>query len=223
MVGESHREPVLAHLAPLRRPRSGRLCDLEPPDEQVVEQSLRRRAEPVAVGEVPEQVGLIGAEIEVAAEQQWRVAGPLGGVLGGLFNALLAPVIFSSLIEYPLVMVLACVLVRAGRGDGGLGLGAGAPRAAGLVLLIATLALVLYSESATLRLDFSFLARVLEWSSAQVGERLDPIEYRFLVPDDPAIGYVNAQIREAARKEIARAKARFGDIRVVRELERGAN
>ena len=37
----------------------------------------------------------------------------VGGVLGGLFNALLAPLIFSSLIEYPLVMVLACVLLRA--------------------------------------------------------------------------------------------------------------
>ncbi|HJR03487.1 MAG TPA: fused MFS/spermidine synthase, partial [Methylomirabilota bacterium] len=98
----------------------------------------------------------------------------VGGVLGGLFNALLAPVIFSSLIEYPLVMVLACVLLQAGRG--GAGLGPGALRAATLVLLMAALALVLYSESATLRVDFSFLARVLDWSSAQVGDRLDPIE-----------------------------------------------
>jgi hypothetical protein len=100
----------------------------------------------------------------------------VGGVLGGLFNALLAPLIFSSLIEYPLVMVLACVLLRAGRGDTRLGFGAGALRAATLVLLVAALALVLYSESATLRVDFSFLARVLDWSSAQVGDRLDPIE-----------------------------------------------
>ncbi len=98
----------------------------------------------------------------------------VGGVLGGLFNALLAPLIFTSLIEYPLVMVLACVLLRAGRG--GTGLGPGAGRAAGLVLLVAALALVLYSESATLRVDFSFLARVLEWSSARVGNWLDPIE-----------------------------------------------
>lgn len=100
----------------------------------------------------------------------------VGGVLGGLFNALLAPLIFSSLIEYPLVMVLACVLLRAGRGGAGLGLGPGALRAAALVLLVAALALVLYSESATLRVDFSFLARVLEWSSARVGDWLDPIE-----------------------------------------------
>jgi hypothetical protein len=33
-----------------------------------------------------------------------------GGVLGGAFNALLAPLLFSSLAEYPLVLVLACAL-----------------------------------------------------------------------------------------------------------------
>jgi SAM-dependent methyltransferase len=33
-----------------------------------------------------------------------------GGALGGVFNALLAPVIFSSLTEYPLAIVLACAL-----------------------------------------------------------------------------------------------------------------
>jgi hypothetical protein len=49
------------------------------------------------------------------------------------------------------------------------------------------------------------------------------IEYRYLVPDDPSIRYVNAEIREAARAEIARAKMQLGDIRVVRELERGAS
>jgi len=35
----------------------------------------------------------------------------LGGVLGGVVNALLAPVIFSSVIEYPLVTLLACFLL----------------------------------------------------------------------------------------------------------------
>ena len=51
--------------------------------------------------------------------------------------------------------------------------------------------------------------------------RLDAIEYRFLVPDDPGIVYANAQFRDSARKEIARARAQFGDIRVVRALEAG--
>lgn len=34
----------------------------------------------------------------------------LGGVLGGVFNALLAPIVFSSLVEYPLAIVAACLL-----------------------------------------------------------------------------------------------------------------
>ncbi len=34
----------------------------------------------------------------------------VGGVLGGMFNALLAPLIFKSVLEYPLVMLLACAL-----------------------------------------------------------------------------------------------------------------
>lgn len=33
-----------------------------------------------------------------------------GGALGGLFNGLVAPVVFSSVVEYPLVMIIACVL-----------------------------------------------------------------------------------------------------------------
>ena len=34
----------------------------------------------------------------------------VGGALGGVFNALLAPVVFQSLVEYPLAIVLACAL-----------------------------------------------------------------------------------------------------------------
>ena len=33
-----------------------------------------------------------------------------GGVLGGIFNALLAPMLFSSVVEYPLIIVVACML-----------------------------------------------------------------------------------------------------------------
>ncbi len=35
----------------------------------------------------------------------------LGGVLGGLFNGLLAPMVFRGLVEYPLALVLGCALV----------------------------------------------------------------------------------------------------------------
>ncbi|RZV49135.1 MAG: class I SAM-dependent methyltransferase, partial [Pseudomonadales bacterium] len=43
----------------------------------------------------------------------------LGGVLGGAFNALLAPVIFNSSLEYPIAIALACALrpvLKEGRG-----------------------------------------------------------------------------------------------------------
>ncbi|HEY2963807.1 MAG TPA: fused MFS/spermidine synthase [Pyrinomonadaceae bacterium] len=35
----------------------------------------------------------------------------LGGVLGGVFNALVAPVVFSSVVEYPLAILLSCLLL----------------------------------------------------------------------------------------------------------------
>jgi hypothetical protein len=38
----------------------------------------------------------------------------LGGMLGGLFNALVAPVVFTAIVEYPLVLVLACLIRPAG-------------------------------------------------------------------------------------------------------------
>jgi spermidine synthase len=36
----------------------------------------------------------------------------VGGVLGGLFNALVAPTVFTGVVEYPLVLVLACFVRR---------------------------------------------------------------------------------------------------------------
>jgi spermidine synthase len=62
----------------------------------------------------------------------------LGGALGGIFNALLAPLLFSSSYEYPLMLVLACLLrpavTRARRGLVDL--------AAPLALLVGVLALI---------------------------------------------------------------------------------
>ena len=39
----------------------------------------------------------------------------LGGVLGGAFNALLAPVIFNGVFEYPLMLVAALGLLSIGQ------------------------------------------------------------------------------------------------------------
>jgi spermidine synthase len=54
----------------------------------------------------------------------------VGGALGGLFNALLAPLLFNTLVEYPLVILLACYLRPSFRRTRGqlLGLRLGAKR-----------------------------------------------------------------------------------------------
>jgi hypothetical protein len=83
--------------------------------------------------------------------------------------------------------------------------------------------LVRYRRRDWALIAFDDAAMVFARRDAFPASRLDAIEYRFIVPDDPGIAYANAQFRDAARKEIARAKAQFGDIRVVRELEAGAS
>jgi hypothetical protein len=40
-----------------------------------------------------------------------------GGVLGGLFNALIAPMVFDRVVEYPLALVLACLVLPQTRPD----------------------------------------------------------------------------------------------------------
>src|SRR5215213_9713046 len=42
----------------------------------------------------------------------------LGGVLGGIFNALVAPMLFHSVVEYPLAILLSCLLLPGARGEG---------------------------------------------------------------------------------------------------------
>jgi hypothetical protein len=64
----------------------------------------------------------------------------LGGVLGGMFTALLAPLIFSRLAEYPLALVLACLLAPSSEEDGKSGWGATVD--VGLPFVLALLAAV---------------------------------------------------------------------------------
>src|SRR5207302_6731630 len=70
----------------------------------------------------------------------------VGGVLGGLFNALIAPVIFQDIVEYPLAVVLACLLIPPDPGEGETRLGPrlgtglmGALFGGGVALLVAGL------------------------------------------------------------------------------------
>jgi hypothetical protein len=83
--------------------------------------------------------------------------------------------------------------------------------------------LVRYRRRDWALIAFDDAAMVFARRDAFPSDRLAQIEYRFLVPDDPSIRYMNEAIHAMARKEVARARAQFGDIRVVRELESGAN
>ena len=65
----------------------------------------------------------------------------LGGVLGGIFNALLAPLVFTSVVEYPLMVLLACLLLPAEPGEPGLVQLRWKDYAKPIVILIGTLVL----------------------------------------------------------------------------------
>ena len=98
----------------------------------------------------------------------------VGGVLGGIANALIAPLVFNSLLEYPLAMALACVLVAGARAQQ-----AGARArllSAALPLGVILLALVLYSESLTLQVDTAFLVRVFDPGSHLITTWINPAE-----------------------------------------------
>ena len=83
----------------------------------------------------------------------------VGGALGSVFNVLVAPVMFSTILEYPLAIVIACTLQRGDRRitdrDGGKRVYLDFIYPVGLYVLIVSLALlVLYLRpgSSTIKL-----------------------------------------------------------------------
>lgn len=163
----------------------------------------------------------------------------VGGVLGGLANALIAPLVFNSLLEYPLAMVLACVLVGGARPSR---IGASArPLSVALPLGVILLALVLYSESLSLQVDPAFLIRVFDPGSHLVTTWINPTEQlvnKLLTHGVPLLacallwrrplalgaalagvlvvaGFVDARNSE----EIRRARSFFGVLRVTRDRD----
>ncbi len=163
----------------------------------------------------------------------------VGGVLGGLFNALIAPVIFNSLVEYPLAMVLASVLVSR-RLAPGRSRPAPVPDLAAALSVIA-LALILYSESVSIRVDFAFLGRVLDLGGETVADKLYPVERLFkkgleyapplvacfLLRRRPlALGValagvlvVSSFVDAKNTEEIRRVRSFFGVLRVTRDRD----
>jgi spermidine synthase len=59
---------------------------------------------------------LVARKPDVAHLTEFYLLMSLGGVIGGLFNALLAPHLFNTIAEFPLVLVAACVVRPWGAG-----------------------------------------------------------------------------------------------------------
>ena len=83
--------------------------------------------------------------------------------------------------------------------------------------------LVRYRRRDWALIAFDDAAMVFARRAAFPPERLAPLEFLTLVPDDPAIGYANPSVRALALREIERARREIGDIRIVQELEQGAS
>jgi len=99
----------------------------------------------------------------------------LGGVLGGLFNALIAPQVFNSLIEYPLVMALACLLVGRAQ-QASIRTARALAVDVAWALAVGAAGLALYSDLVAVRLDSAFFTTLLRIPSDTVAEWVTPVE-----------------------------------------------
>ncbi len=83
--------------------------------------------------------------------------------------------------------------------------------------------LVRYRRRDWALIAFDDAAMIFARRAAFSPQLLAPMEYRYLVPDDPHIGYINDDVRNGARREVLRVRREIGDVKVVRELELGLN
>jgi hypothetical protein len=143
----------------------------------------------------------------------------LGGALGGLFNALVAPVIFTWVAEYPLGLALAALLTPA---VGARTTSRVSRRRAGLLLDV-MLPLLLGSAA--------FLAPRL-WVGIHPSQfLLVPLAACLLFVLRPLrfalslaiIATVNADFQDAARKVVLRERSFFGILRVSADFPAGMN
>ncbi|MFI4973210.1 MAG: spermidine synthase [Caulobacterales bacterium] len=136
----------------------------------------------------------------------------LGGALGGIFNALIAPLLFARIIEYPLVLVLACALrpgplpnLKDWRGAGG-----------DLLAPAAIIALVLLAFRLA-KLDVSDLngaaqGSVLILALIVFSLRARPVGFALSIA---ALIVSGAVIAGGASREVAHARNFYGVLRVV--------
>jgi hypothetical protein len=95
-----------------------------------------------------------------------------GGMLGGLFNTLAAPRLFSGVAEYPLAVLLGCLLVRPWESStGGSGRAAIVPIATGIVTAAALLLPRAITVPMSIQLGALALPAVLVFSQRRRGAR----------------------------------------------------
>jgi hypothetical protein len=143
----------------------------------------------------------------------------LGGALGGLFNALIAPVLFSWVAEYPLVLALTGLLTSAA-GARGSRLEA---RGRADLLLDVTLPLLLGSVA--------YLAPRLLGGGPKSWFLIVPLAACLLFARRPlrfalslaVVAMVNAEFQDAAMKVVLRERGFFGVLRVSADYPSGMN
>jgi spermidine synthase len=162
----------------------------------------------------------------------------VGGVLGGLCNALIAPLVFSSLAEYPLVMALACLLLG-GRPPASAWILRSIVRDAALAFVVGAAALVFFSDFFMLRLDTGFVTTLLKIPTKVVEEWVTPAELKvntvleyglplialFFMRRRPlalalglcAVLVVGSFVEARNNDQILQARSFFGVLRVTRD------
>lgn len=151
----------------------------------------------------------------------------VGGVLGGVFNALIAPLLFNIVLEYPIAVVLACLMLprREGEERGRLELTKLVPRPvlqSGMVLVTAVVALLIT------QLNMQTSSKALIFVGAGlfptiVGGRLltrRPLQFALALGIVIVGGIIFA---EATSRTLYRSRNFYGTLRVSRDASGSTN
>jgi spermidine synthase len=94
-----------------------------------------------------------------------------GGMLGGMFNALVAPVMFRTVVEYPLALVAACAVLPAARAASWRTIAVAIPAVVGVLTFIAMRA---FGQAANVQL---LLAALTVPALIACGQRRHPVRF----------------------------------------------
>jgi hypothetical protein len=140
----------------------------------------------------------------------------VGGVLGGIFNALLAPILFRSILEYPLMIVIATVIGFPERGPAKSRLAPPPVYGGALVILACAVAstLIVMASSRSILLANVLTGCVLIGCYLFV---LRPIRYALAIS---TLLVCTALFRQTQSRVIERDRNFFGVLRVVDDADK---